>query len=234
VTTSGDVRLTELYLTQLRRITAAGMRALIAAWEALPGIDDEDVETFTRVAVPLLAGVETAAAASSAGYFRQLIGRPATVPIRGLDIAQDLRHPFIGVYRDLKRGVPYREALNTGRDRSASLAQERVELTQNEIAGRLDSTVDVGWRRVPQGATCSWCVRVASQRYSNARAASFGHGHNGVDYCDCKKVPIYGSKDPGRVINDGLRRQWNQANKADNPPAYFDVGDDGLTAAPRP
>jgi hypothetical protein len=211
------------------------MRALTVVWDDLPGIDESDIPRFVRAATPLLQGTQTAAAASTSGYFRQLIGREALLNLRDLVVEQDMRHPFIGVWRDLKRGVSYRDAVKTGRDRAGTLAQERVELTQNRMAERLEQTgLEVGWRRVPQGATCSWCIRVATQRYKTAESAAFGHGHSGVNYCDCKKVPIYGSKDPGRVINDGLRRQWNQANKAENPPAYFDVTDGGLTAAPRP
>lgn len=235
MTTSLDVRLTEQYLTQLNRIGTRGSVAMLRIWDGIDGIDERDIPRFVRLAVPLLDAVGTASAASTSGYFRQLLGRQAAVQIRDLLIEQDMRHPFIGVWRDLNRGVPYQQALRTGRDRAGTLALERVELAQNELAGRLESEVgEVGWRRVPQGATCSWCIRVATQRYKTAASASFGHGHGGVNYCDCKKVPIHGATDPGRVINDGLRRQWNKANKADKPPAYFDVTDGDLTAAPRP
>lgn len=232
MTTQLDVRLTEQYLTQLQNITAAGMRALIQVWAALPGIDESDIAQFARLAAPLLEGTGTATAASTAGYLRQFTG--ARVAISDITISQDMRHPFIGVWRDLNRGVPYTDALQTGRDRAASLAQERVEAAQNEVAERLEQSglTEVGWRRVPQGATCSWCVVVSTQRYKTAASASFGHGHGGVNYCDCKKVPIYGQRDPGRVINENILSQWKKANKADKPPAYFDVDDGNLV--PRP
>lgn len=234
MTSQSDVALTVAFLRESTRIEKRGRAALAAVWLALANYDEADVETFERRARPLLDALQAAASAVAVGYLLTFVGeRP---DMKGFTLDQDLRGPFIGVWSELKRSGNRDEALKIGRRRASGLAQERVVLTEREATKRLDtsSLKTVGWRRVPQGSTCSWCVHIATQRYRSAESATFGHGHKGVNYCDCKIVPIYGKRDPGQVLGKRTLEQWKQAQNAEQPPAYFDVGGSSLAPAERP
>lgn len=227
------VAVTEGYRRQTLRLRLTGAAALLAIWQALPSHDDTDVDTFAKRAVPLLGGLQAAAAALTAGYVVLLAGRDARPAVGGIVIDQDMRDPFIGVWKALKEGAGIDAALQAGANRVRSLADERVILTQRATAERADSSSKiVGWRRVPQGSTCSFCVRAATQRYRTARAAgNVGHRNKGREYCDCDVVPILGDADPGRVINRPMLDAWKDA-QGDDAPAYFDAT--SMEAAPRP
>lgn len=226
------VEATESYRRQTLRLRLTGASTLLAIWQALTAYDEEQVEEFERRTTPVLGGLQIAAAALTAAYLVMLAGRSSAPPTGGIVVAQDLRDPFIGLWRDLKAGVPYAKALETGANRTRSLADERVILTQRATAARTPAGKVVGWRRVPQGSTCSFCVRAATQRYTTAEAAGrVGHKNHGRQYCDCDVVPILGDSDPGQVINRPMLQAWKDA-QGDNAPAYFDAT--SLEAAPRP
>jgi hypothetical protein len=202
------------------------MAALLAIWAALRSFDEDQVPAFERKASPILDALQSASAAVTVGYLANLAGERPN--LRDFVLDQDLRGPFIGVWAELKRTGNRTDAEAVGANRAQKLASERVIETQRE--GMRRTTKVVGFRRVPQGATCSWCVHVATQRYHTADSASFGHGHKGVNYCDCDIVPIVGHSDPGQVINGRILEQWKAAQQQDAPPAYFDT--DGRTLAP--
>lgn len=226
------VQVTSAYRHRILRLRLLGAGALLALWQALESPNEDEVEGFTARASPVLAGLQSATAALTVGYVGLLAGR-ITPDLSGLTVEQDLRHPFIGVWRELKRGATFDAALQVGADRTKALADERVILTQRLVAERLDADDRiVGWRRVPQGSTCSFCIRAATERYASAKAAgNVGHKNKGRQYCDCDVVPIVGTADPGRVINRPMLDAWTKA-QGDEPPAYFDATT--LDAAPRP
>lgn len=228
-----DVRATEAYRTRIRNLRLTGAATLAAIWAALTGIDPEDEEAFADRSTPVLTGLQGATTALTVGYFG-LLSSGARVDTAGLTVAQDLRHPFIGVRKALKEGAEWEAAQAAGRARAEAMASERVMLTQAATAERIDATGKVvGWRRVPQGATCSYCIVVSTQRYRTAETASnVGHRNKGRLTCDCDVVPIVGDKDPGQVINRPTLKAWKAANKADDKPAYFDATT--LDPAPRP
>lgn len=226
MTSRSDVALTEAFQRESKRVRLRGMAALAGIWTALTGYDDSDVANFERRAHPILNALQTASAAITLGYLTRIADESPDLTDFTLD--QDLRGPFIGVWAELKRTGNRDAALKIGATRAEGLAKERVVQTQREAMRRTSNVV--GFRRVPQGSTCSWCVHVATQRYHTAHSASFGHGHKGVDYCDCDIVPIIGKSDPGQVINGRILNQWKSAQRADTPPAYFDT--DGKTLAP--
>lgn len=201
---------------------------MVRAWDRLGSHDEDDLDAFIVAVTPILVALQTTSGAFTAGYVAVLSGqRP---PALTVDIDQDLRHPFIGMWKALKEGQSFEEALAAGRHRSSSLASERVMLTQAETAKRLTGTV--GWRRVPQGSSCSYCIVISTQRYRTAEAAArVGHRNKGRRTCDCSIVPIIGERDPGRVINKPTLDAWKKA-QGDNAPAYFDAST--LNPASRP
>lgn len=232
MTLASDVAVAGVFRQRFRAVRLGAGAALARAWDGLPAYDEGNVEEWIRRAAPLLAAAEATTLALTRGAFGVIAGGAA--PVRPLDVEQDLRHPFIGVWRELRRGRPYAEAVKVGRARAVAQADERSVLAQRHVAREFDAHPGVvGWRRTPHGSTCSWCVVVSTQRYRTAESASFGHGHKGVDYCDCDVLPIVGDRDPGRVINRPMLSAWKRANRdADTAPAYFDA--DSMDPAPRP
>lgn len=203
-------------------LRSSAAEALGRIWARLGSTDESDIAAFTAQAAPVLEGAGRASSSLTSGYLSLITGRP--VPAPKLELATDFRHPFIGVWRDLSRGVPFAAAQQTGSARAVELAQERVIRAQRQTLATSAPQGVVGWRRVPQGSTCSWCVLVSTQRYRSAESASFGHGHHGIDFCDCDIVPIFGRSDPGRVINRPMLAAWKQAQKdAEKVPRWFDA-----------
>lgn len=228
MTSTTDVALSERYLAQIDRLRRVGGAALVREWNRLGSYNEDDLEAFIAAATPILSALQTTAAAFTTGFVSALIGqRPPSLDVT---IDQDLRHPFIGVWKALKNGQSFEDARAVGRERSLSLASERVMRTQAEAAKQAKGVV--GWRRVPRGSTCSYCILVSTQRYRSAESATrVGHRNKGRLTCDCSVIPIIGDRDPGRVINKPMLKAWKEA-QGENPPAYFDADD--LTEAPRP
>lgn len=219
MTTAEDIALSERYLAQVRRLQEDGGGLLASAWGRLESWDEADIAPFASVAMALLAALGQSSAALTAGYIGLLAGERLGVPRLAID--QDVRHPFIGVWKALKEGRPIEEAVAAGRERAAVLASERVMLAQDQTARQAQRVT--GWRRVPGGSTCSYCVVVSTQRYRTAEAARrVGHRNKGRLTCDCSVVPIVGERDPGRVINRPVLNAWKQAQR-DDTPRYFDA-----------
>lgn len=230
------VAVTRSYRRRMAGLRAAAATALGTIWDRLGSIDESAVEDFARAAAPVLDGAGNAASVLTTGHLAAVAGTSVDRP--KLELVSDFRHPFIGVWRDLSSGVQFEQANQTGRARAGTLGQERVIRSQRATLSAVAPGRTVGFRRVPQGATCSWCILVSTQRYRTAESASFGHGSHGVDYCDCDIVPIVGSADPGRVINRPMLDSWRRAQKdADKVPRWFDADSmdviDGPDAARR-
>lgn len=180
MTTEQDVVLSERYLTRLATLSLTGASLLARMWDDLGSYDEADIEAFTEQAEPALNGLGQASAALTAGYVSLLTGE--RIPAPTLRLAQDMRHPFIGVWKELQDGVSYEVAVQNGRERAASLARERVMLGQAETAQQ--ATRVTGWRRVPKGSTCSYCVLVSTQRYKSFESARrVGHRNKGRMTC---------------------------------------------------
>lgn len=230
MTTAEAVALTRVYRRRIGQYRLGGAVLMARLWDGLPGYDEANLEEFAERGSVLLDELGSRSVALSGGYYARLAD-DVFVP-EAVQLVTDMRHPFIGVWKALADGVEYRQAVAEGRHRAGVLAQERVIRSARAVGSQADSLRGiVGWRRVPQGSTCSWCMVVSTQRYRTADSASFGHGHKGVDYCDCDVVPITGRGDPGRVINRPLLEAWKKAQGGDAP-AYFDA--DSLDPAPRP
>ena len=92
------------------------------------------------------------------------------------------------------------------------LADELVKQPfRDTIAGSAVQS-DAGWARVPNGATCAFCVMVASRGavYSEESRAKRFHGS-----CDCTVVLVRGPQDYPRGYDpDALVGQYTSARKA--------------------
>jgi hypothetical protein len=162
---------------------------LVAAWDGLATIDQDDLDTYTAATTVPARGGKAAAVALSASFFAVAMGtRP--VAVRADDIPSDLKTtaPFHAAWHALSMGRPYDEAREVGRSTAEAtgfdFVQSSARLTGDVVAER--SGRRVRWNRQPGAASCDWCSspEVAGQDYATAESADFGH-----DRCDCDVIP---------------------------------------------
>lgn len=160
---------------------------LVAAWAALPGYDEANIDEYAeRTEQPLAAGKAAAVALSAAFFALALRTRPVGVDPAEVDTGYDIRQPFLATWHALTMGRPFIEAVTVGRSTTQGLAfdfvQSSARRTGDVVAEK--SGKDVRWRRVPGGKSCDWCRMVASQTYRTASSADFGHERD-----DCDVIP---------------------------------------------
>lgn len=232
MTTERDVELLERYTRAQAGLRARGTDAVAAVWDDLPDYNRGNVARYAALAGPMLDGVADAALTLAAAYLDARGIRTV-----GLDRTKVDRPPaddaFQRVWAGLARGEPWEQAVAAGRNRTRVAVNDvvmRAEDTANRAAGSAPGSGIVGWRRVPIGSTCSYCVLISTQRYRTADTARApGHRQRGLLTCDCRVDPIIGNRDPGRVIGRSMLKEWKTAQGPDGGPAYFDVAADGGT-----
>lgn len=208
-------------LEQLRRyqqayaaLRAETVRRMLILWDRVGGVSDEDAERFVASAVPQVTGAELAAARLAIANIAILArlatgnGREAPVPtdevsgaaLRGIEPAEVYLRPIITVRTALAAGKSLSDAVRLGRQRAGVLAETDVILAQRAAtrsAVERDKRI-VGYRRVLTGKSCLFCATASTQRYRRGDLMPI-HPR-----CDCATSPIFGSADPGRVINQNL------------------------------
>lgn len=160
---------------------------LVAAWDALPSYDEDDVDQFVTLTTPALVGAQAAAVALSAGFFALTLGVPPVgVDPSDIAVAADTRGPFRATWHALSMGRPFDEAVRVGRSTAQAVGfdfvQSSARRTGDHVAAR--SGVEVTWQRVPGAKACDWCRTVAGDHYRTAESADFGHERD-----DCDVVP---------------------------------------------
>lgn len=160
---------------------------LVAAWAALPGYDEADVDEFTERTSAGLTGAKTAAVALSAGFFAlSLRVPPVPVSPGDVEVTPDIRGPFRATWHALSMGRPFSEAIEVGRSTAQAVGFDFVQHTARRTGDVVAeaSGLDVRWRRVPGAKACDWCRMVAGDHYRTAESADFGHERD-----DCDVVP---------------------------------------------
>lgn len=237
-TATDQERIVRGYQAQLRRLRSQAANAVGLTWDLLgrwTGPDVEDV-WLTQV-LPIVAAGQMQAAGLAAAYVGQLglaaTGVPADVPIdtgvyvggavrKGVGPENVYRRPLVQLWGDLADGTDFLKARQDGRGRAVGLADMDVRLAARQAANDAMATDEriVGYRRVPSGVfTCRFCAVASTQRYHKRDLLAL-HAH-----CDCSEVPIWGTEDPGQIINDKLLDElkatktrpdyWNQNEKLD-------------------
>lgn len=122
----------------------------------------------------------------------------AAATTRGADIDDLRRRPLVTVLGALSRGVQFDQAVAQGAQRAASTLETDVQLAAR-AASRDAMSADqriVGYRRTLSGTeNCGLCVAASTQRYRTSDLMPI-HAR-----CDCGVEPIYGTRDPGQVID---------------------------------
>lgn len=228
------------YQARYGRLRAETVRRVLAAWDAYGGVSDANADRFIAAVVPIVEGAEVATAGLTAGYIAAMVGAsPVAVPaaavttgaLRGVPTAEVYLRAIIAARAASDEGLG--AALAAGRRRAEQLAGTDLALAQREatrhaISG--DGRI-VGYRRVLTGRSCAFCATASTQRYRREDLMPIHAG------CDCGVAPIFGSADPGRVINRKLVADLKAAARTSGDRDYWQsrhltVDEDGTVLLP--
>lgn len=201
---------------QVLAIRARTEVALTAAWRRI--VNDPTEQTADRwsaAAVPVLQAAELAAAAAGLAYvalYVQAAGATAepselaaadfSEP-RGVPLLELLHRPIITLRTALSEGHQLTDALVAGQQRMAQIATTDPMLSYRAAtsAAMVEQPAIQGYRRVPDGKACKFCLLAATQRYRDSDLMPLHPA------CGCTVAPIIGAKDPGQIIDrESLRR----------------------------
>lgn len=197
------------------------------AWDTYAGLDDLAAGAFEAAAAVLADTAGEQISTLAVGYMAASDaagGYPATglVPIlptvRNGIPRQEIYHRSIVEARSLiSRGAPFDQAMNAGRARATGTATTDVSLANRSEMNRGGAVRPwvVGYRRVLTGKSCAFCAVASTQRYRRAELLPL-HPR-----CDCDIAEIFGTEDPGKVINRDLLDQLKAAGKTDGRPDYW-------------
>lgn len=189
------------------------------AWDDLGSWRGGDIADFVDTVGPIVEAAQAQADDLTRSYLAMLgeevTGHPASpamlegfpadyATIRGgaAVLADVYERPFHEVWSRLGDGHTVADAVGRGRVSVVRSADTDVMLAARQAAHdaiALDDRGVVGYRRVLTGArTCRFCATAATQRYHVADLLPLHHR------CDCTVAPIWGSDDPGHVLNRDL------------------------------
>lgn len=181
------------------------------AWDTYGGLDDLAAAQFEAAAGVMSETFGAKTSEIAVGYMkandrlggfpdvRELV--PRLPQIRGgVSPAEVYHRSIVEARRMVSTGSTFDEAMAAGRARAVSTARTDVSLANKaeiDRGGELRPWV-VGYRRVLTGQSCAFCAVASTQRYRSARLMPLHPS------CDCDVAEIFGTEDPGQVINRQL------------------------------
>lgn len=176
---------------------------------------DEDIPRFVDTISPSLNGLKRKASSASIAYMGQvaaLNGKKFVAPslddleistadLRGgVNVEDVYRRPFVQMRMALNKNPgDFPAALKTGASAAGSLARTEVQLARRKasLVARGKNNNIVGYLRTLTGLeSCALCYVASTQRYRKGDLLPIHPG------CDCGEMPIYGTQDPGQVIDE--------------------------------
>lgn len=211
------------YQAAYGRLRADTVQRVLALWAVHGGLGVSDSERFTAAVVPVVTGGQIAVARLVAGYFAIMarlvagsaptaavdVATVTTTAMRGVPAAEVYHRPVVTARTAVSEGKPVAQALDIARDRLERIADTDIALAQRQATVQVIGSDDriVGYRRVLTGSSCALCATASTQRYRTGELMPI-HGR-----CDCGVAPIFGTADPGQVINRQLVRDLRAAAK---------------------
>lgn len=205
-----------------RLIEAAGALA-VNTFKNLGSWRDEDADRYIGIMDRGLTGLKRQASNLALGYYREIAknndepfnavnitaAQLTTSSLRnGADSKTVYRRPFVDLYTALSNGKTMTEAIDSGAFRARSLATTEIQLARRG-AGLLARGANdriVGYVRTLTGReNCALCYVASTQRYRKGDLMPIHPG------CDCGEQPIFGTEDPGQIINDQLLEATHEA-----------------------
>lgn len=207
-----------------RELAAAGARtgAVVSrAFLAITPLDDASAAAWLAQVRPLVDAGRLAGAGLADAYlstYGGIVGDPLLIPDQGYDLA-DYRQ---GVTPDdvymrsvikartiISEGNTFQQAMELAAKSALARADTDVMLAARKRTGDVLQANNVqGYRRVPDANACAFCLLVSTQRY-HVRTLMPIHTR-----CHCTVAPIYGTHDPGRVIQTKTFEQITKGKAA--------------------
>lgn len=188
--------LADTHIAETARVRELVARAVGAAWDTLPGLDEDDVFRFLELALPVVQGGQIQTARLTDAYIaraleRQPVGITADqvtgAAVRaGAPPAEVYRRPFVTVWTALANGKQWQDAAAAGRARAISTARMDLQLTNRatfDAIQQADPGIR-GYRRVADPGACGFCRLVNGAFVKSASAMPL---HNG---CGCGLEPV--------------------------------------------
>jgi len=185
-----------------------GLFANLGSWR------DDDFEAFFKLASNTLTGASLQAARLQVAFYQQMAtvqgqnfvsptlsaAQFSTEALRNGAAAKEVyRRPFVDLYTGLGQGKTMTEAIQLGVNRISSIASTDVQLARRNagFGVRSRNSRIVGYARTLTGQeNCALCFVASTQRYTRGELMPIHPG------CDCGEMPIYGTQDPGQVIDE--------------------------------
>lgn len=196
-------------------------------WDTFAGLDDVAAAQFEAAAGVVIETAKAQTSTLAVAYMNandRLGGFPASglVPVvpeirNGVPVTEVYHRSIVEARARVANGATFDEAMASGRARAVSTARTDVSLAnKGEMArgGQLRPWV-VGYRRVLTGRSCAFCATASTQRYKSADLLPLHPS------CDCDVAEIFGTEDPGRVINGDLLDELKKAGAEDGRPDYW-------------
>lgn len=216
-------QLTDAYSDlSVKLIDAAGALA-VNTFKNLGSWRDEDALRYIQIIERGLTGLKRQASSLALGYYREIArnndepfnavnitgAQLTTAALRnGVDTQTVYRRPFVDLWTALTAGKTMTEAIDAGAFRARSLATTEIQLARRNAGLQARGANDriVGYVRTLTGReNCALCYVASTQRYRKADLLPIHPG------CDCGEQPIYGTEDPGQVINEQLLEATHEA-----------------------
>jgi len=109
------------------------------------------------------------------------------------------QRPFVSMRTALAQGKSVKESIQLGASRASYLAETEIQLARRNagLRARTSNERIVGYIRTLTGSeNCALCYVASTQRYTRGELLPIHPG------CDCGEMPIYGTTDPGQVIDE--------------------------------
>lgn len=223
------VRIQQAHHRQLLAVQDLSGELVGAAWDAYADLNNVGARQFTAAATTIVEQAAQRTTTLAAGYLQandKVLGRRSSLDIPvpairgGVPPADVYQRSIVEARRLVAAGAPPERALAAGRARAVGTAQTDVILTNKGAIdlGRSGRPWVVGYRRVLTGKSCGLCATASTQRYHSADLQPIHQR------CDCDTAEIYGTKDPGRVINRDLLESLKAGEVLDGNYVVDEVG----------
>jgi hypothetical protein len=195
---------------------------------------DEDAERYAQAVIPAINGVKNEAAKSTVAFYSSMakISGQKFTPVsvfssdietrklrNGVSAEELFFRPFVTMRTALAQGKTVKESIELGAQRASYLASTEVQLARRNIGLKARNANDsiVGYIRTLTGfENCALCYVASTQRYRRGDLLPIHPG------CDCGEMPLYGTQDPGQVIDETRLNAVHEA--VESRFGFFDAG----------
>ena len=210
------IRLQRAHHARLVAIQQTAFDLVGVAWDRYGGLDDVAQRSFAAAAAEIVDASKAQVSTITAGYIaaNDLAAVGEVTPVIAAPPVIRGGVPTVEVYARsvvearvrIAAGATFEDAMNAGRARATGTALTDVTLTNKATMARVAPLRPwvVGYRRILTGRSCALCAAASTQRYRRPDLMPIHQR------CDCDVGEIYGTADPGRVINRDLYRDLRE------------------------